>query len=166
MRKLITITITVLFITGCATVPYDKTADGLLDTYIDTEFQSAILEFGPPNEVYSDGSDGRILHWETTTTSLRPGMTYSTSTGNVTANWNEILWSESGQTFILPPQTIHNTQFIQMYVNPAGEIYYHRHNTKSSEEIRIERQNERMPAYILGYGTIGLFLIALATGSI
>lgn len=154
---------------GCATtVPFNQTADGVLQSYYGHEFHAAILNFGPPDAIYNDGNNGRILHWQETSSRVQPGASVTTSTGTASMNaqsWHNVLWgnaSYSGQSYTatMPPRTVYNSQFIQIYINPDGLIYHHRTNMLSPAERQAQQQQAKYKQYgqlsaILG----GAFLI-------
>jgi hypothetical protein len=145
----------VLLLASCASVPYDKTASGILDQYTGREFTVAIQQFGPPTNIYADGQGGRILSWEQTRQYSSPGLSYATGSGrmniefwqnefNATYNSNEI-------TITKPPQVYTSTKFIQLYARENGMIYNYRHNVKSEAEINAKKNKELgQGALILG----------------
>ncbi|MEX0660502.1 MAG: hypothetical protein WEA58_11515 [Balneolaceae bacterium] len=165
----------VLF-SSCITVPYNQTAEGILSTFHGEEYHQLILEMGPPNGIYSDGKNGRILHWEETTQYTRPGLSYSMDSGSVDAkveSWDNVLWGEASYqgtsyTAYMPPRTVYNTNFIQFYIDPDGIVYHHRTNTPSPEEQKANRHNAqavywgKVAAYTVGISAV--VLLALNAG--
>jgi hypothetical protein len=151
-----------VFFAGCATVPHNQTMSGQLDQLMGQPFQQAIMEYGPPTAIYLDGADGRILHWQSISYSVVPAMNYTTRSGQATLTWNQVLWSETEQSFSLPPQGISSTRFIQVYVNPDGKVYHWRHNARTAAEIRARQRNQNM-VWIVGLSSITVLSIAAIT---
>lgn len=159
--KNLTFVLGLLYLAGCVSVPYEKTANGLLDTYIGEDYAVAIQQYGPPTQVYSDGADGRILHWETTTATVVPGYSYSSGSGSARADWDRLIWRSSSSSYSTPPMTVYNSHYIQMYVNPDKEIYHYRHNRMSDEEIRAKKTNSTIGQVFGWTAGTGLLIWAL-----
>ena len=149
---------------SCATVPYEKTADGQLDKFIDQDIKFAIMHLGPPTNVYSDGADGRILAWEDKRTITTPAISYSTDSGNITVGESEVDYTSQGMTLTKPPTTYTNISFVQLYADSKGTIYHYRHNTKSEAEIKAEETNEVIGVYAI-IGGVGIAAIALTAAT-
>ena len=144
--KRLNLFIVLILFSGCATtVPFNETADGILQSYYDKEFHLSILNFGPPDAIYYDGNDGRILHWQETTSRTRPGVSYEAHDAQL---WADVLWggaSYYGTSFraTTPPSVVYNTHYIQLYVNPDGKIYHHRTNALSPAQQQARKNDRR-----------------------
>lgn len=162
MGKYLLIIVSTVLLCSCASthLSYEKTASGILDTYIGKKFPRAIKQFGPLDNVYSDGNDGRALEWLYRSHHYSPGIAYTTST----FGWDEFYntYNEEEVTIYRPPRRYSSTRFIQFYVHKNGTIYHYRHNVLSPAQIEA-KQNEKDNFWLvyLGASFVGAILLLL-----
>lgn len=143
-KRIVSGIICLLLLSSCATIkaPYNKTASGILDTYIGKKFPVAIRQLGPPAHIYTDGKDGRILEWIYTDHHYMPGLSYTTGG----FSWDDFnnTYSNHSITLYRPPRHTSSSHYIQLYVHKNGTIYYYRHNVKSEAQLKAQRHNEKV----------------------
>lgn len=147
---------------SCASVPYEKTAIGKLEPLIGSSFKRIILDFGPPTNIYTIETVGRIFSYEYSETYIRPSYSYSYSISSLTLSdygWNEVKGEFEESTFTTPPQEITNKYVMQFYVNQKGKIYHIRTNMKSDEEIQHEQKKQTRSVFLALIGVSATLLV-------
>lgn len=152
--------------TVAPTVPHELTMTGKLEEMKGKKYNLAYIEFGPPDAIYSDGADGRIIEWDRSVTNTSAGV--SVSTANVTSTETDIF--ASGYTVNRPPVTSTDYQFIQVYVKPDSTIYHFRHNTLSiaerDAELELEKIKKQQDDALLWGMLIGVVVLVTLSASV
>jgi hypothetical protein len=130
------ILISLSFLYSCYTQQQIKEAYSAL--FIGQHYSNIVKSYGCPNKVIDDGSGGRFLEYDFTSTYYSPGYsqtnTYNTSTSTTTGNatvYDNIIWGNAttysnGQsqsiTTYTPSQTYNITHFYVFHINKEGII--------------------------------------------
>lgn len=143
-----------ILLSSCATIPHSQTMDGRLDGLLGDPYHQAVVEFGPPTDIYSDSNEGRILHYDYSTERTVPALSYST------ANFNGGIWATS---ITRPPQTIRDDRYIQLYVRPDSTIYHYRYQgVQTNAEEDMKRTNKTLSTIYWTAGVTGFFVAIMA----
>lgn len=119
MKKLIVLFLAfVLIFCGCA-AQINKT----MASWQGSHFHNLIAGWGPPDQVFSDGQEGRILiyikHKQWTT----PGKSKTYSQGWITG-WDDFVWGTGTEkTVYTPPQTYQWKTYRMFWIDKDGYIY-------------------------------------------
>ena len=164
LKKTTIIIILPLITASCATVPYHQTADGVLENTMGNDAQQVIQHFGPPDEVFSDGGDGYIFHYDYSYETVRPGVQHT----QASADWQEYFGGGRvdgrATTLSTPPSRVMNSRYAQIYINEEGTAHHWRHNAQTRQEMEAERKNKKYTqlGLIYGVGIAAIVAVALA----
>ncbi|MGM0587203.1 MAG: hypothetical protein ACQETE_02195 [Bacteroidota bacterium] len=135
----------VLLLSGCMSVKYEDSAAGWLDGFVGQDVHYAILELGPPEEIKSDGRDGKVYIWETVKQKHSPGYEYTEDTiteDRDSVDIHEVEWERSRRTEYHPPKVTTKVKYIQLFVQPDKTVYHYRHNVKTDAEKRVNKRRK------------------------
>jgi uncharacterized protein YcfL len=86
-------------------------------------FNDLMASWGPPGQVFDDGSGGRVLVWTVTRSYTTPGSATTRTTGSATASGNTVWGSATSHTIYTPSQTHQWKAYRMFWVNQYGVIY-------------------------------------------
>jgi hypothetical protein len=86
-------------------------------------FNNLMASWGPPDQVFEDGSGGRVLVWTATRSYTTPGSATTQTTGSATTNGNTVWGTASSRTNYNPSQTHQWRVYRMFWVNRDGVIY-------------------------------------------
>jgi len=82
-----------------------------------------IAKWGPPQMVFDDGYEGRILIYTARRQFIAPGKSTTYTTGRATAYDNLIWGSATSTTYYTPAKTYGYTAYRMFWINKKGRIY-------------------------------------------
>lgn len=109
MKKLLTISILLIFFSSCATQNYLKTETSTLDSWIGNSKTQLVQKWGPPQSTASDETGGQIYIYD-----LVVGVTQSP--GVIRPAFNNIYYSK--------PQSNNVVRTMMFFINKEGIIYH------------------------------------------
>ena len=86
-------------------------------------FNDVIASWGPPDQVFDDGSGGRVMVWTANRSYTTPGSATTRTTGSATAIGNTVSGSATSRTVYNPAQTYQWKAYRIFWVNKEGSIY-------------------------------------------
>ena len=107
----------VLAITGCASI--DKTMESWLGHH-QTEL---IGSWGPPQQVFDDGSGGRVFVYSTSRSFTSPGSSTTTVNSSTYSYGNTTYGTATGYTTYNPSVTTSYNATRTFFINRSGRIY-------------------------------------------
>ncbi len=111
-------TLAVLMTSGCG-----ARINKVMASWERHHYSDLIASWGPPQQVFEDGSDGRILVWTATRSYTVPGQATTHTTGSATVYENYIWGSATSHTTYNPAQTYGWTAYGMFWINRDGIIY-------------------------------------------
>ena len=109
MKKLLTISILLIFFSSCGTTGYLKTETTFLESWIGSTKAELVQKLGPPNSTASDDAGGQIYIYD-----LVVGVTHSP--GVISPMANNIYYSK--------PQSNNVVRSMMFFINRDGKIYH------------------------------------------
>jgi hypothetical protein len=102
---------------GCAHI------NGVMRSWEGQHYAQLIERWGPPQQVFDDGADGRILVYTTDRAWVVPGTARTTTTFNATAYDNLIWGTATSRTVYTPAQLQGYTAYRMFWIDRSGHIY-------------------------------------------
>lgn len=105
--------------TGCLT----GHMNAVMNSWVGHPYGDLIMSWGPPQAVYDDGNDGRILVYYQARQWTTPGQATTYTTAQATA-YDGMIWGRA-QSFTqwVPPQTQGYTAWRLFRISKDGKIY-------------------------------------------
>lgn len=117
-RLILVIIISALVLMGCA-----ARIGNVMRSWEGAHYSSLIARWGPPQQVFEDGQEGRILIYTQTRQGTVPGKSQTHTRGSVTI-YDDYIWgSAKSRTEYIPPQTYGYTAYRMFWINKDGYIY-------------------------------------------
>jgi hypothetical protein len=116
--KRILITLLLVMLTGCA-ARINKT----MASWQGSHYSNVIARWGPPDQVFADGSGGRVLVWTRTRSYTTPASSTTQTTGTATIAGDTVYGSATSHTVYNPAQTYSWKAYRMFWVNQSGVIY-------------------------------------------
>lgn len=116
MKKII-ILILILALTGCAHM------NAVMESWHNHHYSELLTTWGPPQQVFDDGQEGRILVYIENFQWVTPGKSETYGTGFVTGYDNFIWGSVRSRTTYTLPQVYNYTKYQMFRINQKGYIY-------------------------------------------
>jgi hypothetical protein len=113
-----TVILIVAALTGCA-----ARMNRAMMSWQGHNFNDLIASWGPPNQVFDDGSGGRIMVWTEARSYTTPGSSTTRTTGSATATGNTVWGSATSRTTYNPGQTYQWRVYRMFWMNRDGVIY-------------------------------------------
>jgi len=111
--------IVALFASGCMSSRLDKK----MKSWMNNHYSDLVMQWGPPQHVYSDGKGGRILVYTAQRQYTTPGQATTKTDVNVSA-YDDMIWgSATSKTTYRPPETYGYTAYRMFAINQNGVIY-------------------------------------------
>ncbi len=85
-------------------------------------YSDLIMSWGPPQQVFEDGSRGRILIWTAVRSYTAPGRAVRTTSVRATAHDNYIWGQARSFTEYRPPQTYGYTAWRMFRISSRGRV--------------------------------------------
>jgi hypothetical protein len=86
-------------------------------------YNDLIAGWGPPNQVFDDGSGGRVMVWTATRSYNTPGSATTQTNGRATATGNTVWGSATSTTTYNPGQTYQWSAYRMFWINRGGAVY-------------------------------------------
>lgn len=121
MRRIlsaISIIAVALALSGCA-----AQVNRMMASWEGHHFSDLIEKWGPPQQVFEDGSGGRIFIYAANRTWVTPGYSTTHTTGLATAYNNQIWGSANSYTTYTPAQVNGYTAYRMFWISSTGIIY-------------------------------------------
>lgn len=112
------ILLTLITLTGCA-----ARMNRVMTSWQGRNFNDVIASWGPPNEVFDDGSGGRVMVWTATRSYTTPGSSTTQTTGSATATGNTVWGNATSRTTYNPGQTYQWSAYRMLWTNRDGVVY-------------------------------------------
>ena len=109
----------VVLSTGCLTARLNTA----MSSWEGHHYSELIMSWGPPQQVYDDGSGGRILVYTAARSWTSPGQAVTTTTGQATIYDNMIWGQAQSVTTYQPPEQYGYTAWRVFRINKQGYIY-------------------------------------------
>ena len=119
MKKLLLLLFPVIFLSGCITAHINK----VMKSWEGCHYGNLIAKWGPPQMVFDDGYDGRILIYTAVRSFVSPGRATTYTTGSATAYDNYIWGSATSRTVYTPARLYGYTAYRMFWINKKGIIY-------------------------------------------
>jgi hypothetical protein len=104
---------------GCLSSKVDKK----MKSWMDHHYSDLLMQWGPPQHVYSDGKGGRILMYTAERQYTTPGQATTNANINVNA-YDDMIWGSVSSTMTYrPPETYGYTAYRMFAINKDGIIY-------------------------------------------
>lgn len=94
-----------------------------MGTWVGSHYSQLLMQWGPPQAVYDDGSGGRILVYTAVRQWTTPGEATTTTTARATIYDNMIWGQAQSYTQFTPAQTHGYTAWRAFAINRNGFIY-------------------------------------------
>lgn len=105
-------------LTGCAV-----RINRVMTSWQGHNFNDLIASWGPPDQVFNDGADGRVMVWTITRSYTTPGSATTQTTGSATATGSTVWGNATSTTTYNPGQTYQSRAYRMFWVNRGGTIY-------------------------------------------
>jgi hypothetical protein len=114
--KLVVLLLAALAFSGCATV------NSTMRSWEGQHYAQLIMRWGPPQQVFDDGADGRILVYAAGRAWVAPGTARTTTTFNATA-YDALIWgTATSRTVYTPAQVMGYTAYRMFHIDSRGYI--------------------------------------------
>lgn len=119
MKKLIGIlAFSVLMMCGCA-----AHVTHIMNSWVGSSSSDLIAKWGPPSQVFNDGSGGTVMVWAYQRSYTVPGNATTNTTGSATLSGNTVYGSSTSRTTYNPAQNYGWTAYRMFWVNQSGIVY-------------------------------------------
>lgn len=119
MKRLLLLFLTIILSFGCFTTRINK----VMQSWVGSHYGQLIALWGPPQMVFDDGYEGRILIYATSRQFFSTGKSTTYTTGSATAYDNFIWGSATSKTYYTPAKMYGYTAYRMFWINKKGRIY-------------------------------------------
>ncbi len=116
-------TILLLLVTLVGGVGCAARVNRVMRSWEGNHFSNLIASWGPPDQVFEDGSGGPIFVYTATRSYTTPGAATTQTTGSATATGNTVWGSATSHTTYNPSMTYQWKVYRMFWVNGDGVIY-------------------------------------------
>jgi hypothetical protein len=113
------ILLAVLLLSGCLTGRINNT----MNSWMGSHYSQLLMSWGPPQQVFEDGTGGRILVYTSSRQWTTPGQITTTTTGQATV-YDNMIWGQAQSfTQFSMPQTRGYVAWRAFAIDKDGRVY-------------------------------------------
>jgi hypothetical protein len=116
-RSLVVLLLSCFVVAGCAA------RSRAMASWVGNHYSNVIASWGPPDQVFDDGSGGRVFVWTRTRSYTTPGSATTQTNGSATIIGNTVWGDATSRTTYNPAETHQWKSYRMFWVDRNGRIY-------------------------------------------